>query len=105
MYHCIVCLNKLDSYVCDSKLFSYQYDSLNGGPSLEVILFFFSLFIAILTHFYSNPQSFNSRSSRWFAYIPASEGAIDEPLPGFMFGIQQPLPQPQLVYDDNEQCP
>lgn len=81
--YCIVCHNKLDvdfealkPYVCDSKLCSYQYYSLNQGPSLEYEII-------------HNPRTVDLLVS--LAYTSAAEGAMDHPFPIGM-GLQVPHP-------------
>ncbi|KAH9475092.1 Ubiquitin-conjugating enzyme E2Q-like protein 1 [Psilocybe cubensis] len=81
--YCIVCHNKLTfdyealkPYVCDSKLCSYQYYSLNRGPSLEYEILHNSQTVDLLVS---------------LAYVSASEGVMDEPLP-IGLGLRVPLP-------------
>ncbi|KAJ2925630.1 hypothetical protein H1R20_g11464, partial [Candolleomyces eurysporus] len=81
--YCIVCHNKLGAdyealkpYVCDSTLCSYQYYSLNRGPSLEYEI----------SH---NPKTVDLLVS--IAYVAAVEGAMDDPLPVGM-GLRVPFP-------------
>ncbi|TFK72251.1 hypothetical protein BDN72DRAFT_836432 [Pluteus cervinus] len=81
--HCIVCHNKLTAnydalkpYVCDNKLCTYQYYSLNRGPSLEYEI----------VH---NPEAVDLLVS--IAYSSAVEQSMEEPLPKGM-GLRVPLP-------------
>ncbi|PPQ71310.1 hypothetical protein CVT24_012036 [Panaeolus cyanescens] len=81
--YCIVCHNKLSldyealkPYVCDSKLCSYQYYSLNRGPSLEYEIIHNPLTVDLLVS---------------LAYSSASEGAMEDPLPIGM-GLRVPPP-------------
>ncbi|KDR71552.1 hypothetical protein GALMADRAFT_253891 [Galerina marginata CBS 339.88] len=81
--YCIVCHNKLHfdyealkPYVCDSKLCSYQYYSLNRGPSLEYEII-------------HNPQTVDLLVS--LAYVSASEGSMEDPLP-IGLGLRVPIP-------------
>ncbi|TFK43105.1 hypothetical protein BDQ12DRAFT_165045 [Crucibulum laeve] len=83
--YCLVCHNKLQTdfealkpYVCDSKLCSYQYYSLNHGPSLEYEII-------------HNPQTVDLLVS--LAYDAATEHAMKEPLPIGM-GLRVPHPGP-----------
>ncbi|KAF9007058.1 hypothetical protein BDQ17DRAFT_1351337 [Cyathus striatus] len=84
--YCIVCHNKLNSdyealkpYVCDSKLCSYQYFSLNRGPSLEYEII-------------HNPVTVDLLVS--LAYVSAAEEAMDDPLPVGL-GLRVPPSQNQ----------
>ncbi|KAF8797821.1 hypothetical protein BYT27DRAFT_7204023 [Phlegmacium glaucopus] len=99
--YCLVCHNKLGfdygalkPYVCDSKLCSYQYYSLNRGPSLEYEIIHNPLTVDLLVS---------------LAYASASDGAMDEPLPVGL-GLRVPPPsssgtsglqQPPPYYVDN----
>ncbi|KAF8151436.1 hypothetical protein B0H34DRAFT_727589 [Crassisporium funariophilum] len=82
--YCIVCHNKLHfdyealkPYVCDSKLCTYQYYSLNRGPSLEYEIIHNPLTVDLLVS---------------LAYVSASEGAMDDPLPvGLGLRVPHPL--------------
>ncbi|KAJ4466482.1 hypothetical protein C8J55DRAFT_527332 [Lentinula edodes] len=81
--YCIVCHNKLDTdyvalkpYVCNSKLCSYRYYSLNHGPSVEYDII-------------HNPETVDLLVS--ITYAAAIESALDEPLPIGM-GLRVPLP-------------
>ncbi|KAF6754673.1 hypothetical protein DFP72DRAFT_812438 [Ephemerocybe angulata] len=83
--YCIVCHNKLNTdyealkpYVCDSKLCSYQYFTMNRGPSLEYEI----------VH---NPKTVDLLVS--LAYCAASEGALEDPLP-IGLGLRVPHPGP-----------
>ncbi|KAF8968508.1 hypothetical protein BDZ97DRAFT_1798782 [Flammula alnicola] len=81
--YCIVCHNRLrfdyealKPYVCDSKLCSYQYYSLNRGPSLEYEII-------------HNPKTVDLLVS--LAFVSASDGAMEDPLP-IGLGLRVPLP-------------
>ncbi|KAF9566809.1 hypothetical protein CPC08DRAFT_703781 [Agrocybe pediades] len=81
--YCIVCHNKLHfdyealkPYVCDSKLCSYQYYSLNRGPSLEYEIM-------------HNTQTVDLLVS--LAYVSATEQAMEDPLP-IGLGLRVPYP-------------
>ncbi|KAF9481500.1 hypothetical protein BDN70DRAFT_876298 [Pholiota conissans] len=81
--YCIVCHNKLQSdyealkpYVCDSKLCSYQYYSMNRGPSLEYEII-------------HNPKTVDLLVS--LAYVSANDGAMEDPLPVGL-GLRVPYP-------------
>ncbi|KAJ3717151.1 hypothetical protein C8R42DRAFT_724779 [Lentinula raphanica] len=86
--YCIVCHNKLETdyvalkpYVCNSKLCSYQYYSLNHGPSLEYEII-------------HNPETVDLLVS--ITHSAAAENVLDEPLPIGM-GLRVPLPDPTKV--------
>ncbi|KAJ3806036.1 hypothetical protein F5876DRAFT_91236 [Lentinula aff. lateritia] len=71
--YCIVCHDKLDTdyvalkpYVCNSKLCSYRYYSLNHGPSVEYDII-------------HNPETVDLLVS--ITYAAAIESVLDEPLP------------------------
>lgn len=71
--YCLICYNKLETdvealkpYVCDSKLCTYQYYSLNRGPSLEYEIC-------------TRPEIVDLHVS--LTYIASREGALQEPLP------------------------
>ncbi|KAJ3740793.1 hypothetical protein DFH05DRAFT_1528585 [Lentinula detonsa] len=81
--YCIVCHNKLETdyvalkpYVCNSKLCSYQYYSLNHGPSLEYEII-------------HNPETVDLLVS--ITHAAAAENVLDEPLPIGM-GLRVPPP-------------
>lgn len=107
--YCIVCHNRLTTdyealkpYVCDSKLCTYQYYTLNRGPSLEVLYYHFLRPLRnSLTHFsmqyeiIHNPQTVDLLIS--LAYASANEGAMDEPLP---IGMALRVPPPKNVGQD-----
>ncbi|KAJ3823174.1 hypothetical protein F5880DRAFT_1613100 [Lentinula raphanica] len=86
--YCIVCHNKLETdyvalkpYVCNSKLCSYQYYSLNHGPSLEYEII-------------HNPETVDLLVS--ITHSAAAENVLDEPLPIGM-GLRVPLPDATKV--------
>ncbi|KAJ4479081.1 hypothetical protein J3R30DRAFT_3473939 [Lentinula aciculospora] len=86
--YCIVCHNKLETeyvalkpYVCDSKLCSYQYYSLNHGPSLEYEII-------------HKPDTVDLLVS--ITYAAAVESVLDHPLPIGM-GLRVPLPDVTMV--------
>ncbi|KAJ3509436.1 hypothetical protein NLJ89_g5227 [Agrocybe chaxingu] len=81
--YCIVCHNKLQTdyealkpYVCDSKLCSYQYYTLNRGPSLEYEII-------------HNPQTVDLLVS--LAFCSASDGSMEDPFPVGL-GLRVPVP-------------
>ncbi|CAA7264437.1 unnamed protein product [Cyclocybe aegerita] len=81
--YCIVCHNKLQTdyealkpYVCDSKLCSYQYYTLNRGPSLEYEII-------------HNPQTVDLLVS--LAFCSASDGSMEDPFPVGL-GLRVPIP-------------
>ncbi|KAJ3847933.1 hypothetical protein EV368DRAFT_76467 [Lentinula lateritia] len=86
--YCIVCHDKLDTdyvalkpYVCNSKLCSYRYYSLNHGPSVEYDII-------------HNPETVDLLVS--ITYAAAIESVLDEPLPIGM-GLRVPLPDTMLM--------
>ncbi|TEB26206.1 hypothetical protein FA13DRAFT_1795840 [Coprinellus micaceus] len=90
--YCIVCHNKLNTdyealkpYVCDSKLCSYQYYSMNRGPSLEYEIIHNTKTVDLLVS---------------LAYVSAAEGSMEDPLPvGMGLRVQHPgvVPVGQFV--------
>ncbi|KAF8881664.1 hypothetical protein CPB84DRAFT_1817227 [Gymnopilus junonius] len=85
---CIVCHNKLHfdyealkPYVCDNKLCSYQYYLLNRGPSLEYEIVHNSQTVDLLVS---------------LAYVSASEGSMEDPLP-IGLALRVPLPTGSIL--------
>ncbi|KAF8641742.1 hypothetical protein AX16_009819 [Volvariella volvacea WC 439] len=86
--YCMVCHNRIHTefevlkpYICDNKLCSYQYYSLNRGPSLEYEII-------------HNPQTVDLLVS--LAYTSSSEGSLEDPLPVGM-GLRVPMPSSSSV--------
>ncbi|CCM01551.1 uncharacterized protein FIBRA_03609 [Fibroporia radiculosa] len=93
--YCIVCHNKLSTdyealkpYLCDNKLCTYQYYSLNQGPSLEYEIC-------------TNPETVDLLVS--LAYTSAVKNELDDPLPVGM-GLCVPHPDPTPLRAPNNVC-
>ncbi|KAG6911970.1 hypothetical protein DXG01_000218 [Tephrocybe rancida] len=88
--YCIVCHNKLDNefealkpYVCDSKLCTYQYYTLNRGPSLEYEII-------------HNPKTVDLLVS--IAHSAATEQVLNDPLP-IGLGLRVPAPDASKIQE------